>query len=191
VLVAKVGGSLFDLADLGPRLRGWLTQQPEREKLLLPGGGAGADVIRALDRLHRLGDEVSHWLALRALSLNAHFLVELVPGAAVISGPDEAAGVFRANRTAVLDALTFCRQDEALGPKLPHSWQATSDSIAVRAALVFGARRLVLLKSIDVPPGTNWEEASRRGLVDAVFAATVRGAPHLTVAAVNLRAHGR
>ncbi len=55
---------------------------------------------------------------------------------------------------------------------------------------MFGAGRLVLLKSADVPAGLDWQEAGRRGLVDAAFAAAVRGAPGLTVQAVNLRGHG-
>jgi aspartokinase-like uncharacterized kinase len=190
VLVAKVGGSLFDLADLGPRLRGWLAQQPEREVLLVPGGGAGADVVRSLDRLHDLSEETSHWLAVRVLSVNAHFLAALVPGVPVITGPDEAGAAYRTGRTAVLDAWPFCRRDEALGPKLPHTWQATSDSIAARAALVFGARRLVLLKSTDVPVGLDWDEAARRGLVDGAFASALHGASRLKVEAVNLRGHG-
>src|SRR5260370_42590502 len=54
VLVAKVGGSLFDLEDLGPRLRGWLARQPEGEKLLVPGGGPAAAGVRARDRAHLL-----------------------------------------------------------------------------------------------------------------------------------------
>lgn len=52
---------------------------------------------------------------------------------------------------------------------MPHSWDVTTDSIAARVALVHGAERLVLLKSVDVPSGTPWEEAAARGWVDAHF----------------------
>jgi len=190
VLVAKVGGSLFDLADLGPRLRGWLADQPEQDHLLLPGGGPTADAVRRLDRLHGLGQEAAHWLALRALAVNARFLAELLPAAAVVGTPHEAAAAFRAAKPAVLDAFAFCRLDEASASPLPHTWQATSDAVAARAAVVFGARRLVLLKSVDVPPALGWEEAGRRGLVDPVFAAVLRQAPRLAVEAVNLRGPG-
>ena len=74
VVVVKVGGSLYDLPDLGSRLRAWLTEQCAGDDVVLvPGGGGTADVIRHFDRVHGLGEETSHWLALRALTLNAQF----------------------------------------------------------------------------------------------------------------------
>src|SRR5262245_62868008 len=110
--VVKVGGSLFDLPDLGPRLRRWLGQLPAGEVLLVPGGGATADVVRAFDRVHHLGEEAAHWLALRAMSVNAALLESLAPG------------------VPVLDALAFARDDEGRPGRLPHCWAVTSDSVA-------------------------------------------------------------
>src|SRR6516162_7930908 len=78
-IVVKVGGSLLDLLDLGLRLRAWLAQQTRSRLLLLPGGGPTADVVRELDRRHRLGEAASHWLALRCLSVNAWLLSALLP----------------------------------------------------------------------------------------------------------------
>ena len=69
----------------------------------------------------------------------------------------------------LLDALAFALEDESRPGALPHSWRVTSDSIAARAAVVFRAERLILLKSTDVPPGTPWGEAAARGWVDAHF----------------------
>jgi aspartokinase-like uncharacterized kinase len=71
---------------------------------------------------------------------------------------------------------------------LPHAWAATSDSLAGRVAVVCGARRLVLLKSVTVPPAVGWAEAGRLGLVDALLADVLRQRPDLEVEAVNLRA---
>ena len=47
--------------------------------LFVPGGGPTADVIRDFDRIHQLGEEQAHWLALAALQLNADFLVSFYP----------------------------------------------------------------------------------------------------------------
>jgi aspartokinase-like uncharacterized kinase len=157
-MVVKVGGSLFDLPDLGPRLCGWLERNAPREVLLVPGGGPAADAIRTLDRTHGLGEEASHWLALRALAINAALLAALVPDSCVIDGPDLAQLVWEQGRVPVLDAFAFCEADEESDGHLPHSWAVTSDSVAARAAVVLNAAELVLLKSAPPPAGdaTAW-----------------------------------
>ena len=40
MIVVKVGGSLFDLPDLGPRLRAFLASLADEDRLLVPGGGS-------------------------------------------------------------------------------------------------------------------------------------------------------
>jgi aspartokinase-like uncharacterized kinase len=170
VIVVKVGGSLYDHPRLGPGLRAYLAELDE-PVLLVPGGGDFADAVRKLDAVHRLGEEAAHWLALRALAAAADFL------RALVSSP----------RLTVLDCHAFAVEDESRPGRLPHSWRVTSDSVAAHAAVVFGASRLVLLKSTDVPPGTPWPEAAARGWVDPHFPAIV--ADHaLRVEAVNFRA---
>jgi aspartokinase-like uncharacterized kinase len=122
--------------------------------MLVPGGGAVVDVVRELDRVHGLGEEVSHWLAVWALGVTAEFLTHAVA---------------RDPRVTVLDCYQFVVEDESRPGALPHSWDVTSDSIAARAAVVYEAEHLVLLKSVDVPPGTRWDEAAARGWVDPHF----------------------
>lgn len=183
LVVVKVGGSLYDLPDLGPRLRGWLKGLGGGPVLLVPGGGPAADVVRELDRHHGLGEEAAHWLALRAMSLNADFLRVLLPEARVVAHPSATAAV----RLAVLDAHAFGRADEGAPGCLPHSWEVTSDALAARAAVVGGAERLVLLKSVTIPADVEWEEAARRSLVDGWFPHVLRQAPGLRVDAVDFR----
>ncbi|HEY7427784.1 MAG TPA: hypothetical protein VH682_26370 [Gemmataceae bacterium] len=188
--VVKVGGSLYDWPDLAMRLRGWLAAQwPGGEGILLvPGGGPTADVVRDLDRRHGLGEEASHWLALRALSLNAHFLASLLPSARVIGDVEECRRAWHEKTLPILDVHKFAETDEGRPGRLPHRWAVTSDALAARVAVVAGARQLVLLKSTSIPAGVDWTEAARRGLVDELFAETLRRAPaDLQVRAVNLR----
>jgi aspartokinase-like uncharacterized kinase len=183
-LIVKVGGSLYDLPDLGPRLRGWLAGLGTRHILLVPGGGAAADLVRKLDSVHGLGEEAAHWLALRSLSLTAHFLAGLVPGAAVVPHPGDCQAVWAECRPAVLDSHAFALADEGQPGSLPHAWSVTSDSLAARAAHVAEARCLILLKSITFPSG-HWHEAGRRGWVDASFAEAI--GENVEVRIVNLR----
>jgi 5-(aminomethyl)-3-furanmethanol phosphate kinase len=178
-LVAKVGGSLFDLPDLGSRLRIWLGAIGGRQVLFVPGGGPAADAIRILDRTHQLGDVAAHWLALRVLTVNAHFLSALL-GIEVVSTP----AAFSAP-VVVLDGYAFCQADEGRTGALEHAWHVTSDSVAARAASVVGGE-LVLLKSTNLPVAMTWTEASQSGLVDEAFAKTVAD-NRVRVSWVNLR----
>ncbi len=180
--VVKVGGSLYDLPDLQSRLRRWLAEQTDGRVLLVPGGGATTDVVRRFDDVHGLGEEKAHWLALRALAANAVFLAALLDATAVIEHPRDAVpGV------SILDAFAFAALDERQSPTrcLPHTWAATSDAVAARAAVVGGAARLVLLKSVTLPRRIDWIEASRRSFVDPVFPEVIREAPRLVIEAVN------
>ena len=185
--VVKVGGSLFDLPDLAPRLRRWLDAECAGGVLLVPGGGSSADMVRDLDRRHNLGEEASHWLALRALALNAHFLAALLPSACVLHDVETCQRAWQENRIPILDVFSFARADEARPGHLPHSWTVTSDALAARVAVVAQARELVLLKSMTIPPSVDWHEAGRLGWVDAVFAEVLGAARDLRVRAVNLR----
>jgi aspartokinase-like uncharacterized kinase len=183
-LVVKVGGSLFDLPQLGARLRAWLEEQAAGGVILVPGGGAAADVVRQLDRAHGLGEEAAHWLAVCALTLNAHFLHALLAGAPVSEQVEEVGGA------CILDVHAFLRRDEGRPGCLPHRWEVTSDAIAARVALVVGARELVLLKSVTLPAGVSWEEAARRGFVDEWFAKVLAEAPReIRVRVENWRAY--
>jgi aspartokinase-like uncharacterized kinase len=186
-LVVKVGGSLYDLPDLGERLRRWLEQQPSRQVLLVPGGGPTANVVRDLDLCHHLG-EAAHWLAVRALTVNAHFLAALLPAAAVVSELSACAGIWERGRIAVADPYPLAVADEGRPGQLPHTWEVTSDALAARVALLLGAAELVLLKSVCCPVETDWTEAARRGIVDRFFPRLLAANPAaFRVRVVNLR----
>jgi aspartokinase-like uncharacterized kinase len=180
-VVVKVGGSLYDLHNLGSRLRRWLAELNTRSVLLVPGGGALVDAVRAWDAAQGLGEGPAHWLALRALTVAAHFLKGMLPGAVVVNHPDH----WLHETLAVLDAYAFTVADDGRAGALPQSWRVTSDSLAGRAAHVANARRLVLLKSVTIPEDVDWSEAGRRGWVDACFAEAV--SDELEVSAVNFR----
>jgi aspartokinase-like uncharacterized kinase len=183
-IVVKVGGSLFDLPGLGGRLAAWLGTL-QREVILIPGGGAAADFIQRLDRIHQLGEETCHWLALRSLSLTALLLCRILPGSAVVKCLSRCRPVWETGKVPILDLFAFATDDEGSSRALPHCWDVTSDSLAARVAAVAAASQLVLLKSVTIPPDMHWTEASRRGYVDAYFATAV--GQGLSVRAVNLR----
>ncbi len=179
--VVKVGGSLFDWPELGIKLRAFLALLAAQNVLLVPGGGATADAIRSFDRVHQLGEDASHWLALDALSVNARFLQRLLPETRIATDTAD-------RGTAILDPAPFFQADERRPDHLPHSWQVTSDSLAVRVAVVADARELILLKSIAWA-GAHWHAASRADVVDGYFNHAIQQAKaEMEVRVVNLRA---
>lgn len=183
--VVKVGGSLYDHPNLGPGLRAYLDQLDASKILVVAGGGIVADAVRQLDEWQVLGEEKSHELALMAAHIGMSFLRTCL--GPTTGGTTAIAWwkIFGDQRVNCLGALAFLMQYENLFGPVPHTWDLTTDSIAALAAGVANAR-LILLKSTDIPAGITWEEAARRGWVDACFPSIV-ARYGLNVEAVNLR----
>ncbi|WP_020468394.1 amino acid kinase family protein [Zavarzinella formosa] len=177
-IVAKTGGSLFDMGDLRHRLRAWLDSTTPSRVLFIAGGGELADGIRNLHHTHGLPEETSHWLAIRTMSVNAYFLGSLL-GLPVIDSLENW------TESAVLDPLPCFLSDEGQPGALPHNWKVTSDSMAARVAQLAEAN-LVLLKSAMPPDLPDWESISLAGYVDRYFAKIISDA-NLTVNCVNFR----
>jgi aspartokinase-like uncharacterized kinase len=186
-VVIKVGGSLFDLPDLGPRLASFLHGYVGAPLLLVPGGGPTAKLLRTLDRIHCLGEEAAHWLALRAMTWNAWLLASLMRNlpTQVVGRLEEWGSCGAGEVISILDAHAFALSDEGRPGALPHNWIVTSDTVAARAALLGRASRLVLLKSVSIPQDTSWDQASERGWVDPFFPRLAEELPRIE--AVNLR----
>jgi aspartokinase-like uncharacterized kinase len=183
-VVVKVGGSLFDLPNLGAYLKRWLDCLAF-PALIVPGGGPLVDGLRELNQRHKLGEETCHWLALRAMSLNAFFLSKVLNDVEVIKDLSGWQAAASKGRLAILDAHSFAVKDEGQPGCLPHNWSVTSDSIAARAAAVFGALTLVLLKSVDLPKDASWAEVERIGIVDPYFRKAL--SPAVSPRLVNFR----
>ena len=173
--VYKLGGSLFDLPDLKGRLSRVLAGEPRA--LVVCGGGAAADAVRAWDRVHGLGEDAAHRVACEALGVSARFVSELI-GGELVATRDAAGDAWARGRVCVLDLPRWVEREAPRDPAAPpRTWETTSDTLAAWAARRWPAGRLVLLKSCGERPGA----------VDRHFAASAAG---LRVDWVNLRGEG-
>jgi aspartokinase-like uncharacterized kinase len=141
--VVKVGGSL----GRGECLRevcACLAEAGRRHRLLVvPGGGAAADVVREQDTRFGLRPATAHWMAILAMDQYGLLLADLTPGAEAVRSLDRARA-----RLAKKAGVVVLLPSEALrgADALPHSWSVTSDSIAAWLTQEANGRLLVLLK---------------------------------------------
>lgn len=141
-VVVKVGGSLGRGACL-PELGARLAELGRDYRLLVvPGGGAFADVVREHDARFGLRSSTAHWMAVLAMDQYGHLLADLAPGCALVRTLEEAHAYLAGGGVAVLLPSEVLRRADAL----PHRWSVTSDSIAAWLTGLVGAPLLVLLK---------------------------------------------
>ena len=185
--IIKLGGSLLGLPDLRSQLKNFLGDFSRSRSILICGGGGAVDQVRKWDRIYNLGEERSHWLALRALSITARVVEKAVPGLELADSVESIEPLWEAGKIPVFDPFQFIIEiDEESIDSLPRRWRVTSDSIAARMARVFEARELVLLKSTTFPERISMSEAAELGMVDEYFPTAARDIHR--VVAINLRA---
>lgn len=169
--VVKLGGSLLRRPDWPRLLAAWLARRPQRCHVMIVGGGEAADAVREADRLHHLGDEQSHWLAIEAMQANLAMAAEYFPRAPICRCLRQLRPLRQTAPLVWFDPMPLLRQEHTWQglPPLPRSWDVTSDSIAARVACRLGNTELVLLKSALPPRSGSLADWAEAGYVDAFF----------------------
>jgi 5-(aminomethyl)-3-furanmethanol phosphate kinase len=146
--VVKFGGSMFDLPFWMLDVERWIAGQPVATTLVVVGGGEAIDDVAAEQWRSGMSDADAHWQCIRVMGDYARSLTRLLPEWRLVSDPRELDAA-AAGSTFVIEADVFMRGPDAAlgGGALPESWDVSSDSIAARAAELFAADELVLLKS--------------------------------------------
>ncbi len=111
---------------------------------IVPGGGPFADAVRAFCARHRISDDTAHWMALLAMDQYGQALHERIPGSVLV---EEAAALSAAVDPVGVAVLAPSRWMRA-ADVLPHTWEATSDSVAAFVAGALDAAHLVLVKPV-------------------------------------------
>ena len=110
--------------------------------VVVPGGGPFADAVREFERTRRLTSDAAHWMALLAMDQYAQVLLERIPGATLVEDGGAVAAAVDPVGVVVLAPARWMRAADVL----PHTWDATSDSVAAFVAGALDAERLVLIK---------------------------------------------
>ena len=171
IRVVKVGGSLFDLADLSKRLHAWLAAQPAAHHILIAGGGALVDRVRQWDRLAPISVEAAHWMCVDLMTVTAHMLHDRLREMPLVEDDRLLCQRLGERGCTIFGPADWMRHSEPYlpGKTLLRRWDVTSDSIAARLAVVLSADELVLLKSARPSACSDVNQLAEAGYVDAMF----------------------
>ena len=165
-IVVKLGGSVVRSSELAA----WLDAITAARVpiVVVPGGGALADEVRACQSRLGFGDASAHRMALLAMDQLAWAVAGLRQGFTVGATQAELRDALARGAVAVWApyALIAGRGD------LESSWRLTSDSLALWLSRRLGAARCYLIKSIPRPKAhrLSASQLAREGIVDEAFA---------------------
>jgi aspartokinase-like uncharacterized kinase len=170
-VVVKLGGSVVRSAEL-PAWLDVIAASP-RPIVIVPGGGALADEVRAAQAELGFGDGVAHRMALLAMDQLAWAVSGLRVSFQVGDTEDALRAALIGGRVAVWAPYTLV----ADRGDIPESWTVTSDSLALWLASRMGAACCFVIKSIQ-RRRTEFgaERLARDGIVDEAFPAMLSDA---------------
>jgi aspartokinase-like uncharacterized kinase len=165
-IVVKLGGSVVRRPELGAWLDA-IAASPE-PVVVVPGGGALADEVRACQAQLGFGDANAHRMALLAMDQLAWAVAGMRPGFAVGATEAELGEALARGSVAVWApyALIANRSD------IEETWRLTSDSLALWLAERIQAERCYLIKSVARSHARlGARQLAREGVVDQAFPA--------------------
>lgn len=165
--VVKLGGSLDEAGTLADWVR-LLLESPGAPRVVVPGGGVYADLVRRQQARAGFDDGTAHAMALLAMDQYGLRIIALAPQRlrAARSGAELRAGLEAGGTPVWLPSIWADAE-----PALARSWQVTSDALALWLAAQLGAGGVVLVKSAEVGQGvSSAREAARRGWIDQACA---------------------
>lgn len=173
IRVVKIGGSLFDLPDLAPKIRSWLAAQTPAHHILIAGGGPLVDQLRELNQRKPIHETAAHWMCIDLMTVTAHLLHQWLPEIPLIEDDRLLCQRVGDRACTIFGVAPWMRASEHRLPgyRLPASWDVTSDSIAARLSLVLGADELVFIKS-KIPHAYRTSDIAHladEGIVDRLF----------------------
>ncbi|MBA3260566.1 MAG: hypothetical protein H0T68_14010 [Gemmatimonadales bacterium] len=161
LIVVKLGGGLSAIPGALETASAGVSELARRWRVVVvPGGGPFADAVREFDRHLGLSDDAAHWMAILAMDQYGHVLAERIAGAVLVEEPGGIGAALGAGQVAVFAPYRWMRSADVL----PHTWDATGDSVAAFVAGALDAAHLVLVK-----PGNGPAETA----VDGCFAGVV------------------
>jgi aspartokinase-like uncharacterized kinase len=152
-ILVKLGGSILENPqNLDSTLNQFKNLVFSKDKInrviILPGGGSYANFIRTIDSKLSIGGDLSHWMAILAMEKNAKELYKRNKGLKLCDNFEKLKIYLdkkEERKMLIFAPFDFLHQDDTL----PHSWEVTSDSIALYIARKLNLNRCFLIKNVD------------------------------------------
>lgn len=145
-IVVKVGGSIAAYPEKLRSLCVKLSAVSKRHNLVVvPGGGAFADVVRSIDERFSLSCGASHRMAILGMDQYGLLLSDLTPNSVTVSKLEEIEYFLDLGKFPIfLPSNLLFREDP-----LENSWDVTSDAIAEYIASRLQASKVILVTDVD------------------------------------------
>ena len=144
MIVVKVGGSVAEFAEkLLQDLKTLVEVDKSLKILIVPGGWIFAEKVRELWKKGMIDDEAAHWMAVECMDVYGYYLSRFA-GAVIPASFNELLEELRPGVQVLIPGKLVRNHDE-----LPHSWEVTSDSIAIWVARKIGAGTIIKATDVD------------------------------------------
>lgn len=162
--VIKLGGSLLGSDELRHWLR-LVAQYGDGRVIIVPGGGVFADVVRDIYQQMPMTESCAHALAISAMNQFGTLLIDQIPALVPAHSELEIAERSWQHRGIVWMPSKMVMAE---GDDIPHSWDVTSDSLALWLANKISAEHLILVKSAP-PANASLQDMIVQGVIDPAF----------------------
>jgi dihydroneopterin aldolase len=162
--VVKVGGSYA----FSSALKSWIDAVAAcaGRVVVVPGGGPFAETVRVAQPKMGFDDRAAHEMALLAMEQYGCALASLGAGWRLAASAAAIRDVLREGGVPVWSPTPMLREAN----DVPWSWDVTSDSLAAWLAGRIGAKRVLLIKQLEPPPGhLRAADLVADGIIDPAF----------------------
>lgn len=113
--------------------------------VIVPGGSVFADIVKEFQLNTGIGDDVVHWMAIKAMEIYGLFLKNFEKRCEEVNDLEDVYKVLRNKHIPIVMPYKILKKYN----ELPYSWSVTSDSISIYLAYLLQAKLVALGKIID------------------------------------------
>ncbi len=143
--VFKLSGSLDNEKTLSKLIRVIDELSLKLSIVIVPGGGAFADFIRARSARRKTSEKISHAQAVLSVGQFGYELAARFKNGIAARNRSQVEAAFKSGATPVFIPYPYAVEEK----RIPATWNTTSDTIAAETCRYLGIGGLVLLKSVD------------------------------------------